>query len=641
VPLPLLALLVLAVLVAGYLLYGSYIARQYAIDDRNTTPAQRVNDGVDFIPTRPFYLLSQHFSAIAAAGPIAGPILACQGFGWLPCVLWIAFGVVFIGAVHDFSALLASVRHGAHSIAEIARNHLGRRAYLALTAFIWLALLYVIIAFTQITADSFVGKAEEFEGLSVAFNKGGAVAASSALYLLLALVMGLTDRYLKPPMWLQTIIFVPATLGCVWAGTKLDHLLNLPAQSWCALILAYCFAASLLPMWLLQQPRGYLGGFVLYLALAVGAFGVLFGGFSIQQPAISDQAWNSLNPLSALQLANPDAGIRLTDLVLPFLFVTIACGACSGFHGLICGGTTSKQVAKESHCQPVAFGAMLLEGFVALIALATILILTPAQAKGLPAARIYGDGLAVFLTTILGKDWLLFASTFGAMAFSTFVFDTLDVSTRLGRYLLTELYFQFRPATPRTPVITTADAPGAPTAHAAGPGIPRGGEARVVGLLAAGLTAGLPLLVLLLADPSAYRLFWTLFGTSNQLLAALTLLGITVWLRRSGKRSWYTLWPMLFVMTITLWALAIQIFVGARDIALGRWTTPTGEFNPGVLNAIVALALAALAGLFIVEALRALRQPPAGTSNPGAGMPPHPHTHHHAGHAHHPAAGQH
>jgi carbon starvation protein len=568
------------VLVAGYRLYGAFIAGQYRLDDSAVTPAQARNDGVDFVPTKWFYLFGQHFSAIAAAGPIAGPILACIAFGWLPCLLWIAIGVVFIGAVHDFSALIASVRHGSHSIAEIAKKNLGRRAWLALICFIWLALVYVILAFTQITAASFVGKAEELEGLQVAFNKGGAVAASSTLYLGLALVMGLVQRFLRPPMWLVTLIFVPATLGCVHAGTRLDGWLNWPIRTWFMVILGYCFVASMLPMWLLQQPRGYLGGFVLYLALAVGLFGVLAGGFEIQQPMISEKAWQTLNPLSAGALADPLNPLQLTDFVLPFLFVTIACGACSGFHGLICGGTTSKQIEKESHCQRVGYGAMLLEGLVAVIALATVMILTPEQAKGQPPARIYGDGLASFLSLLLGKQAFAFCATFGAMAFSTFVFDTLDISTRLGRYLLQELF----------------DAP-----------------SRLAGVFAAGATAGVPLGFLLMTDPLAYRAYWTLFGTSNQLLAGLTLMGITVWLRRNGRPCWYTLVPMLAILTITLWALGIQIFIGVRDAAAGRWmlaSAPndlgqvTRTINPAIVNAGVAIALAGLAGVFIREALR-------------------------------------
>lgn len=587
----LLALIVLVCLTLGYVLYGSWIARQYQIDDARTTPASARNDGVDFIPTRPFYLLSQHFSAIAAAGPIAGPILACTAFGWLPCVLWIVLGVVFIGAVHDFSALVASVRHGAHSIAEIARRNLGRRAYLSLVAFIWLALVYVIVAFTQITADSFAGKAEELEGLGVTFNKGGAVAASSVLYLILALVLGVVQRFVKPPLWLVTVVFVPATLGCVWAGTMLDSWLDFGARTWFIAILGYCFVGSMLPMWLLQQPRGYLGGFVLYLAIAVGLMGVLFGSFEVKQPMITQQALETLYPLSALQLADPGSRLAMTGLVFPFLFVTIACGACSGFHGLICGGTTSKQVAKETHCRPVAFGAMLLEGLVAIIALSTVMMLSPEESRGAPAARIYGDGLASFLTMLLGPQAFVFCATFGAMAFSTFVFDTLDVSTRLGRYLLTELF-------------TSARGAHAGEEEPGGVADSRWG----VQALAAGLTAGAPLLILMTADPASYRLFWTLFGTSNQLLASLTLLGVWIWLRASGKRARYVFLPMLFVMGITVWALVIQVGVGVRDALRGAWRTDGGDMNPTILNGVVATALFALAVVFVIEAIKATRR---------------------------------
>src|SRR5262245_31859388 len=283
--LPLIALAVLTLLALAYRYYGRFVAGRYGLDDTRPTPAVTRNDGVDFVPTRPFYLLGQHFSAIAAAGPIAGPILACQQFGWLPCLLWIGLGVVFIGAVHDFSSLVASVRHGGRSIAEIVRIQLGPRAWLAMMAFIWLALVYVILAFADITASTFVGRTEELQGMQFAFNQGGAVALASVLYLLLSVVMGLVERYLKPPLWLITVVFVPATLGVVWLGTRFSTLLLLDGRSWGVLILVYCFLASLVPVWALLQPRGYLGGFVLYMALAVGVIGIFFGGFAVEQPA--------------------------------------------------------------------------------------------------------------------------------------------------------------------------------------------------------------------------------------------------------------------------------------------------------------------------------------------------------------------
>ncbi|HYF01557.1 MAG TPA: carbon starvation CstA family protein, partial [Planctomycetota bacterium] len=276
-PLPLLATIVLAALALGYVLYGRLIARQYALDDTRRTPSEEVNDGVDFVPTKQFYLLGQHFSAIAAAGPIVGPIAACLSFGWLPCILWIGLGVIFIGAVHDFSALVASVRHKARSVAEIVKQNLGRRAWLAILCFIWIALVYVIVAFADVTAGTFAGNVEELSGKEVAFSKGGAVAFASAAYLLLAVVMGLVQRRFNPPLWLVTAVFVPATLGVVWLGTKTSTLLIFSHREWVGLIMGYCFVASLLPVWSLLQPRGYLGGFVLYMALAVGVIGIFFG----------------------------------------------------------------------------------------------------------------------------------------------------------------------------------------------------------------------------------------------------------------------------------------------------------------------------------------------------------------------------
>jgi carbon starvation protein len=568
--LSILALAVLAALATGYVLYGSYIARQFRLDDTRRTPAVERNDGVDFVPERPFYLMSQHFSAIAAAGPIVGPIAACMAFGWLPCLLWVGLGVIFIGAVHDFAALVASIRHGASSIAEVARQNIGTRGYLALVAFIWLALVYVIVAFTDVTAAGFLGADPELQAIQADFHRGGAVAMASTLYLGLALVLGLVQWRLRPPLWLVTVVFVPATLGMVWLGTQWSGVLLFDARTWYLAILAYCFVASMLPLWLLQQSRGYLGGFVLYLSLTLGVVGLLFGGFEIQQPMIKNVDRNLLGWFGAG--TEQDMGV----LLFPFLFVTIACGACSGFHGLVCGGSTSRQVSKESHCKPIAFGSMLLEGFVAVIALATIMIVAPSANDTRAPGVIYGEGLARFLTTLFGDQHLVYAKTFGTMVIATFVFDTLDVSTRLGRYLLQEL---------------------------------TGLKDRVSGLIAAAVTAGVPLVILMAAEPGSWRKFWTLFGTSNQLLAALTLLGITVWLARNGRRYLYVAVPMVFVMVITMTALVVQITGAARTIAAKGLRPDATTFN-----AAASVALLVLAVVFVIEALRAGRRPMEGAA---------------------------
>jgi carbon starvation protein len=253
-----------------------------------------------------------------------------------------------------------------------------------------------------------------------------------------------------------------------------------------------------------------------------------------------------------------------TGLLFPFLFVTIACGACSGFHGLVCSGTTSKQIAREPHCRPIGYGAMLLEAFVALIALGTIMIAAGGKAPGL----VYGEGLGRFLTVLIGERHLVFATTFGAMAFSTFIFDTLDVSTRLGRYILQELFG-------------------------------RGGRRAAVAATA--LTCAVPLVFLLGSGSGAYLLFWTLFGTSNQLLAGLSLLGVTVWLRRTGRRSWFTAVPAAFVLLVTLSSLVLQV----RQ-AFGRSGL---VLDVTFANGLVALVLLALAGVLLAAAGRSLRRP--------------------------------
>lgn len=542
----LIAVVFITWLVFGYFAYGRWVSKQFILDDSRETPANRVNDGEDFVPTRPFYLFGQHFSAIAAAGPIAGPIIACQAFGWIPCLIWIALGVVLIGAVHDFSSLTSSVRHGAQSIAEITREKLGNKAGTAMMAFIWIALIYVIVAFTDITAGTFVSGTEELAGSS--FNAGGAVAFAAITYLVLSLVLGLVERYIKPPLWLSTVIFVPASFALSYLGTKYSNIFILEHYEWAMLILAYCVVASLLPVWLLLQPRGYLGGFILYTAIAVGVIGIFFGGYEIQQPSF--KSW--------------DIG-GMTGMLFPFLFVTIACGACSGFHGLVCSGTTSKQLDKETHAHPVGYGAMLAEGFVAFIALVTIMIVGSEVAAGKPAGKIYGAGIGEFLTIVIGKENLPFAITFGAMAFSTFVFDTLDVSLRLGRYIVQELF-----------------------------GL-RGKIGAVIGTLA---TVAVPFFIAFYAPKGSWNEFWTLFGASNQLLAALTLLSITVWLYQAKKRIAFTLLPMLFVLVVTLTALGSLVY--------GNFKASAG-FDFRLVNGIASLALIVLAVYLVITAIIQVR----------------------------------
>ncbi len=539
-----LAILFLALITTFYFVYGRWLSKLLKLDINAKTPAHEKRDGIDYEPATPFYLFAQHFSAIAAAGPIAGPILAVQMYGWVPAVVWISLGVVLIGAVHDFTSLAVSVKHGGASIAQIAKDNLGPKSGFAIMIFIWLALVYIIVAFSDITVGSFISGTEELmAGGQQSFKPGGAVASASVFYLLLSIILGLLNKKFKTPDWLAMVVFVPLAIGCAWLGTYTSDWFDMGYKTWALIIILYCGVSSVLPVWLLLQPRGFLGGFLLYIVLILGVIGIFFGDYTIQQPAFKDAA----------------AGA--SGSMFPFLFVTIACGACSGFHGIVCSGTTSKQIDKETHCHPIGYGAMLAEGFVALIAVVIIMMMTQESTAGLKPGVIYGRGIGEFLTLLIGAENRTFAITFGAMVFSTFVFDTLDVATRLARYLIQELTGW------------------------------KGFMGYGVGTL---ITCLMALAFLMQMKEGSWAAFWTLFGASNQLLAALTLLSITFWLRKSKRPILFTLIPMLFVLVITMWALGL--------IAITNWQKAQG-FDFAMMNSLGSSALVVLAIYICIQAL--------------------------------------
>ena len=533
----------------AYLLYGRFLAKRFDLSPTRTTPACSMSDGVDYVPAKGPFLLSQHFSAIAAAGPIVGPILAGIWFGWLPALLWIVFGAIFLGAVHDFSTLVGSVRHQARSIVEIVREQLGPRAHLLFMGFVWLSLIYVIIAFTDLTSSSFVEP-----------TYGGAVASSSFLYLLAAIVMGVCLYQFKMPLGIATLVFVPVVGIIIWFGQSIPAVLPpvggvRPQLLWNGIILTYCFLASILPMWILLQPRGYLGGFFLYITLAIGIVGIFIGGDPIRYPAFL--GWKS------------QQGFPL----FPLLFVTVACGACSGFHGIVSSGTTSKQINQEPDCRLVGYGGMLLEGLVAVIALSTLMVLARTDPMIEQSRdRIYANGLSHFVERFDVPVEL--ARSFALLAFATFIYDTLDVATRLGRYIFQELTGW------------------------------KGKLGRIGSTLA---TLALPAFCVSLTAKDAagtvipaWKIFWTIFGTSNQLLAALTLLTITIWLKRSGKPWILSGLPAAFMILMTFWSLSLMAKPWVVAFVHGK----------GVVNwiALIALVLMGLAALVVVEALKTSRQ---------------------------------
>ena len=551
------------ILSIAYVTYGRILSRLLKLDPNKETPAVTMRDGLDYEPIEPKFLMSQHFSAIAAAGPIVGPIAAGLAFGWLPAIIWILIGSIFIGGVHDMTALTASVRHKAGSIAEVVHQHMSRRSFLLFLSFVWIALVYIIVAFTDVTTASFIGMQTLDDGTKVT---GGGVATSSLLYLILPIVMGMLLRFTKMSLNVATLIFLPLVGATIYLGPmipfdigQLLSLTDTAAQNvWDVALLVYCVVAAMVPVWLLLQPRGHLGGYFLYVALGGGVIGILFGGNTIEYPAFT--GWMSAKG----------------ETLFPFLFITIACGACSGFHSLIASGTTSKQLRKETDARVIGYGAMLLEAMVAIVSLCCVMIWVQGSPKlsGSPNL-IYANGLGKFLGVLSVPEQ--FAVSFALMAFTTFVYDTLDVCTRLGRYIIQEL-------------TGWHDAKG-----------------RWIGTL---LTAGVPLYFLLQAPQldakglpiPMYRVFWSLFGASNQLLAALTLLGVTVWLWQTRREKWVwfvTGLPCVWMYAMSSWALSLMTFPKFFS-ADGKFQTPT---DPVPWIGCVLLALAAM---MLVEAYLAL-----------------------------------
>lgn len=554
------ALPVAIYLLIAYRFYGNFLSRLLKLDDREATPANYLSDGNDFVPTPKKLLIGQHFSAIAAAGPIVGPILAGKMFGWGPALLWILFGSVFVGGVHDLTTLVASVRHKGRSIAELVQEYLSRRSYIIFLLFIWFTLVYIIVAFTDITAQAFVGVQVLESGERVS---GAGIATSSLLYLILPIFMGLLLRYTKIGLNALTAIFVPLVLFVIWWGQKIPLDISawfgisdaLAQRYWGVAILSYCLVAGVLPVWLLLQPRGHLGGYFLYLFLIIGVFGVMVGGFSVNYPAF-------------ISIASGKG-----ESLFPYLFITIACGAVSGFHSLVASGTTSKQLLKESDAKPIGYGAMILEAGVAFLALSSLMMLSLDSSLVSSAPNlIFASGIAGVLKKLGVSE--VFAISLMLMAFTTFVYDTLDVCARLGRYIVQEV---------------------------------TGLNNAIGAWLGAAITSLAPLAFIFQGSIDSHgntvpvwRTFWPLFGASNQLLAALALAFVAVWLIKTSGRSRILIFsvvglPSLLMFVMSIWSTVDTI----RKSWLLEGTT--------AIQAVSTLLLI-LCALILLEVISVLRK---------------------------------
>lgn len=534
------------ILIIGYVAYGRWIGRVLGLDPNRQTPAHTLKDDVDYMPTRPTILFGHHFSSIAGAGPIVGPVLAAQ-FGWAAVVLWVVLGCVFIGALHDMSVLFLSVRNQGRSIGTIIESLMGYWGRVLFLLFCLVALILVVAQFAFLVAGTFLSEP--------------AVGTASLLFIALASVFGyLVYRKGMNFTW-ATCLFVPLMFGCVYLGVlyplNLQTLLGCSKDSarviWSLVLLAYCFVASVLPVWMLLQPRDYLNSYLLYAMMALGVAGIFVAAPVMQLPAFT--GWSALNPKSGAM-----------DPVLPMLFVTVACGACSGFHALVASGTTSKQIANEKHIRPVAYGGMLVEGLLALVALIAVAWMTQAEYQAAfkthSEVSLFARGLAGF-TEKLGIPFKS-GEVFISLALAAFLMTTLDTATRLTRFTWEELLL------PRQETAATAAKPA--------PWLTWLRNRYVATCVAVGASAALLL-------GAGTKGLWPIFASANQLLAALSLLGVTLWLLAKGKKAWLVFLPMVFMLATSGLAL-LNLF--KQNVA--AWSTK-GFSAGGVLTLATAILL--------------------------------------------------
>lgn len=499
--LSLLLLISAIILLFAYRIYGKYVYNKFGLSDTRKAPSHTLRDGIDYEPSKPIVVLGHHFASIAGAGPIVGPIIAVT-FGWIPAVIWILVGGIFFGAVHDLGSMAASLRTEGKSIGVIIRNQIGIRGKQLFVLFSFSTLILVIGVFADIIAKTFIA------------NPG--VASASILFILLAVSFGYLNRLVgnnKIAFIIITVIGVLLMYYFVYLGTQIP--LALDYKWWVGGLLVYAFIASVTPVSLLLQPRDYLNSYLLYGLMIAAVVGVF-----VSNP--------SLKMSTEVQLSSESLGY-----VFPVLFVTIACGAISGFHSLVASGTTSKQLDKESDAKLVGFGGMLIESFLAIISVGAVVILTKQEYT----ERLSIEGpVALFSTGLGGMIANLglsetFAVGFVALTVSAFALTTLDTCTRLARFTLQE-YFEdmHQPA------------------------------AKLLATNRYLSTIIVVILSVLLLGSGEFGTLWPIFGSANQLLAALALLTIGVWLIKNKISAAFVTIPMFFMFTVTLASLGLFAF---------------------------------------------------------------------------------
>lgn len=553
----------IAILVIGYVTYGSWLAKQWGIDPSRKTPAVEKEDGVDYVAAKPAVLMGHHFSSIAGAGPINGPIQASV-FGWLPVFLWCVLGGIFFGGLQDFGSLFASVRHDGKSLGEIIKDTMGSRAKKLFIIFALLVLILVIASFVNVVAGTFFTDGGGF-GFTTSPNGNQSTAMISLLFIVLAIIYGYVTNKLNVKTLPASICGVIGIVLITILGLNVGFVMSRTA--WIVFIGVYIVVASLVPVWILLQPRDYLSSFLLYAMMAVAVVGIIVVAFA--------------GKARGVEFSIPAFTGWKTSIgtLFPALFITVACGACSGFHSLISTGTSSKQLASEKDAKPIGYGSMLIEsalGVVSLIAVGMVFSKYTAGEFGSPSAA-FGAGIAL----MFGGEGTGTYNTIYALltlAVSVFALTSLDTGTRLSRFMFSELFLKEDEA-------TWKDATGIRKVLAH----PLFGTTFmvVIGCILGGLKLAA---------------IWALFGAANQLLAGIALLAVCAWLGEVGKNNKMFYVPMVFMLCATLTSLCITIInkfkaIGGGEAVWGDW-----------FQLIFAIAMAVLAVILVIEGIGTFKE---------------------------------
>ncbi len=531
-------LIAIVVLAVGYFGYAKWLEKTWGIDLKRPTPAVSKNDGKDFSPASRWTVFAHQFTSITGAGPVTGPIIAAM-FGWLPALLWMLVGGVFFGAVQDFTALYASVKNGGRSIGMIIEDYVGRTGRRLFLLFCWLFTMLVIAAFCDMVANTFNG----FSKTGAELMPNAAAASISLLYMFVAVLFGLYLKYCKPSAGVQFVVGVVLMVAMLAVGIAFPVYAD--ALTWRYVVFAYLFAASVMPMWLLKTPRDYLSMFLLIGMIVCGVAGVC-----IQNPTINMPAY---------------VGFTVKNLDLfPILFVTVACGAVSGFHSLVSSGTSSKMVASEGDMRLVGYGSMCVEVVLGVVSL--IVVCAAANNGVLPAGtpfQTFSHSVASFLTTIFGVPQQI-AACILTMCVSALALTSVDAVARIGRMSLQELF---------TPS--------------------EGEEKNAVQKLFTNTVFSTVLTLLggYALCIAGYMSIWPLFGSANQLLSALVLTGLAVFLKSTGRKGWMLYGPMAIMFVVTMTALIEQIIKIFGAISAGNFVLMVHGLQLVVAVALIVLAL--------------------------------------------------